>query len=47
VERVKTRIELEAAVFRRLVDHLHSRLDVQNIELMGSRRFLPAAFARL
>ena len=31
----KTRTELEAAVFRRLVDHLQSRTDVQNIDLMN------------
>ena len=30
----KTRTELEAAAFRRLVDHLRERTDVQNIELM-------------
>jgi predicted N-formylglutamate amidohydrolase len=30
----KTRIELEAAAFRRLVEHLRARSDVQNIELM-------------
>jgi hypothetical protein len=30
----KTRMELEAAVFRRLVEHLRSRSDVQNIDLM-------------
>ena len=30
----KTRTELEAAVFRRLVGHLQSRTDVQNIDLM-------------
>jgi uncharacterized protein len=30
-----TRIELEAAVFRRLVEHLRSRTDVQNIDLMN------------
>jgi hypothetical protein len=30
----KTRIELEAAVFRRLVEHLRERTDVQNIDLM-------------
>ena len=30
----KTRTELEAAVFRRLVDHLRTRTDVQNIDLM-------------
>ncbi len=29
-----TRIELEAASFRRLVEHLRERTDVQNIELM-------------
>jgi uncharacterized protein len=29
-----TRTELEAAVFRRLVDHLRERTDVQNIDLM-------------
>ncbi len=28
------RTELEAAVFRRLVDHLRKRSDVQNIDLM-------------
>ena len=30
----KVQIELEAAVFRRLVDHLRQRTDVQNIDLM-------------
>jgi hypothetical protein len=30
----KTRTELEAAVFRRLVEHLRRRTDVQNIDLM-------------
>jgi|SRR6516225_6215035 hypothetical protein len=30
----KTTIELEAAVFRRLVAHLRERKDVQNIDLM-------------
>lgn len=29
-----TRTELEAAVFRRLVQHLRGRTDVQNIDLM-------------
>lgn len=27
--------EIEAAVFRRLLDHLRARTDVQNIDLMG------------
>ena len=35
----KTRTELEAAVFRRLVDHLRGRTDVQNIELMNLAGF--------
>src|SRR6195952_4588110 len=35
----KTRTELEAAVFRRLVEHLRSRTDVQNIELMNLAGF--------
>jgi hypothetical protein len=35
----KTRTELEAAVFRRLVAHLRSRTDVQNIELMNLAGF--------
>jgi uncharacterized protein len=30
----KTQTELEAAVFRRLVDHLRARNDVQKIDLM-------------
>jgi uncharacterized protein len=35
----KTRTELEAAVFRRLVRHLQSRTDVQNIDLMNLAGF--------
>ncbi|HEY2424455.1 MAG TPA: DUF1244 domain-containing protein [Pseudolabrys sp.] len=35
----KTRIELEAAVYRRLVEHLRSRTDVQNIDLMNLAGF--------
>lgn len=30
----KIRTELEAAVYRRLVEHLRTRADVQNIDLM-------------
>jgi uncharacterized protein len=30
----KTRVELEAAVYRRLAEHLRNRTDVQNIDLM-------------
>jgi uncharacterized protein len=35
----KTRTELEAAAFRRLVDHLRTRTDVQNIDLMNLAGF--------
>ena len=35
----KTRTELEAAVFRRLVSHLQGRTDVQNIDLMNLAGF--------
>jgi len=35
----QTRIELEAAAFRRLVDHLQERTDVQNIDLMNLAGF--------
>jgi uncharacterized protein len=35
----KTRTELEAAAFRRLVAHLQERTDVQNIDLMNLAGF--------
>jgi len=35
----KTRTELEAAAFRRLVNHLRERPDVQNIDLMNLAGF--------
>lgn len=35
----KTRTELEAAVFRRLAEHLRTRTDVQNIALMNLAGF--------
>ena len=34
-----TRTELEAAAFRRLVEHLRTRSDVQNIDLMNLSGF--------
>ncbi|MGO8778413.1 MAG: DUF1244 domain-containing protein [Rhodomicrobium sp.] len=34
-----TEIELEAAAFRRLVQHLRERTDVQNIDLMNLASF--------
>jgi hypothetical protein len=35
----KSRTELEAAVYRRLVEHLRSHPDVQNIDLMNLAGF--------
>ena len=35
----KTRNELEAAAFRRLLEHLRNRTDVQNIDLMNLAGF--------
>jgi hypothetical protein len=35
----KTRTELEAAAFRRLLEHLRSRTDVQNIDMMNLAGF--------
>lgn len=35
----RTRTELEAAAFRRLVQHLRERTDVQNIDLMALAGF--------
>ena len=35
----QTTLELEAAAFRRLVEHLRSRPDVQNIDLMNLAGF--------
>ena len=35
----QTRLELEAAAFRRLTEHLRDRVDVQNIDLMNLAGF--------
>jgi len=35
----KTQVELEAATYRRLVEHLRTRTDVQNIDLMNLAGF--------
>ncbi|MDH5671422.1 MAG: DUF1244 domain-containing protein [Myxococcales bacterium] len=34
-----TRTEIEAAVFRRMVDHFRERTDVQNIDVMNTAGF--------
>ncbi|MFC7735896.1 DUF1244 domain-containing protein [Roseomonas sp. GCM10028921] len=41
-----TRIELEAAAFRRLVQHLRERSDVQNIDLMNLAGFCRNCLSR-
>ncbi|WP_191059332.1 DUF1244 domain-containing protein [Geminicoccus harenae] len=42
----QTRTELEAAVFRTLVEHLRSRNDVQNIDLMNLAGFCRNCLAK-
>ena len=41
-----TRTEIEAAVFRRLISHLDSRKDVQNIDLMNLSGFCRNCLAK-
>jgi uncharacterized protein len=41
-----TRTELEAAAFRRLVQHLQQRTDVQNIDLMNLAGFCRNCLAK-
>ena len=41
-----TKTELEAAAFRRLRDHLRSRTDVQNIEMMNLAGFCRNCLSR-
>lgn len=41
-----TRTEIEAATFRRLVQHLRERTDVQNIDLMNIAGFCRNCLAR-
>ena len=42
----QTRIELEAAAFRRLRDHLQARTDVQNIDMMNLAWFCRNCLSR-
>jgi len=42
----KTRTELEAAAFRKLVQHLRARTDVQNIDLMNLAGFCRNCLSR-
>ena len=42
----QTQTELEAAAFRRLVEHLRERTDVQNLDLMNLAGFCRNCLAR-
>jgi len=42
----KARVEIEAAVFRRLLSHLDERRDVQNIDLMNLAGFCRNCLAK-
>ncbi len=42
----QTRTELEAATFRRLVEHLRERTDVQNLDLMNLAGFCRNCLSR-
>ena len=42
----KTRTEIEAAAFRRLRDHLRTRTDVQNIDMMNDTGFCRNCLSR-
>lgn len=42
----QTQLELEAAAFRRLRDHLRERTDVQNIDLMNMSGFCRNCLSR-
>lgn len=42
----QTQLEIEAAVFRRLLSHLDSRKDVQNIDLMNLAGFCRNCLAK-
>ena len=44
--KTETRTEIEAAVFRRLLSHLNSRKDVQNLDLMNRSGFCRNCLAK-
>ena len=44
--KTETRTEIEAAVFRKLINHLYSRKDVQNIDLMNLSGFCRNCLAK-
>jgi hypothetical protein len=42
----ETRMEIEAAVFRRLVEHFRDRTDVQNLDVMNTAGFCRNCLAK-
>ena len=44
--KTETRTEIEAAVFRKLISHLDSRKDIQNIDLMNLSGFCRNCLAK-
>ena len=44
--KTETRTEIEAAVFRKLISHLDSRKDVQNLDLMNLSGFCRNCLAK-
>jgi hypothetical protein len=42
----RTRIEVEAAAFRRLVEHFRQRTDVQNLDVMNTAGFCRNCLAK-
>jgi uncharacterized protein len=42
----KTRTEIEAATFRKIISHFQHRTDVQNIDLMGQAGFCRNCFSK-
>ncbi|MDG1438640.1 MAG: DUF1244 domain-containing protein [Emcibacteraceae bacterium] len=42
----KTKLEIEAATFRRIIAHLQKRTDAQNIDLMGLAGFCRNCFSK-
>ena len=46
ITKTETRTEIEAAVFRRLLSHLDSRKDVQNLDLMNLSGFCRNCLAK-
>ena len=42
----RTRVELEAAAFRRLVEHFRTRTDVQNLDVMNLAGFCRNCLAK-